>query len=144
MSYVIFAFLSAFCYGVGQIIMKMILKKGVNPITATAFGTIFSTGLTFLICWIKGILPTKVLIASNINIFIMISFFGMIMVMGTTFANIAMSYPEGKVAVVNIMSLAGSIVIATVLAFLFLGESLSLKMILGLILVSSGIMLLFF
>lgn len=142
MNYVIFAFLSALCYGTGQIIMRMVLKTGINPVTATAFGAVISAGLTLLICLTKRILPTKVLIASNVNSFIMISFFGMIMVMGTIFANVAMSSPEGKVAIVNIISLVGALVVATVLAFIFLGEDLSFKIILGLILASAGILLL--
>ncbi len=36
MNYLIFAFLSAFCYGTGQIIIRAVLKNGINPITATA------------------------------------------------------------------------------------------------------------
>ncbi len=142
MNYVIFAFLSAFCYGTGQIIMRSVLKTGINPITATAFGAVISAGLTLLICWAKGILPTKALVASNMNSFVMVSFFGMIMVTGTIFANVAMSYPEGKVAIVNIISLVGALVVATVLALFFLGEGLSLKIILGLVFASSGVLLL--
>ena len=142
MNYLVFAFLSAFCYGTGQVIMRTVLKSGINPITVTAFGAVISAGLTLLICLAKGILPTKTLVVSNINSFIMISFFGMIMVTGTVFANVAMSYPEGKVAAVNTISWVGALVVATVLALLFLGESLSLKMILGLIFASFGVLLL--
>ncbi len=142
MNYLVFAFLSAFCYGIGQIIIRTVLKNGINPVTATAFGATISAALTLLICLAKGILPTKALVIANVSSFMMISFFGMIMVVGTIFANIAMSYPEGKVAIVNIISLVGAVVVATVLALLFLGESLSLKIILGLIFASSGILLL--
>ena len=70
----------------------------------------------------------------------MIALFGMIMVTGTIFANIAMSYPEGKVAVVNIISLVGALVVATILAFIFLGEVLSIKIVLGLVLSILGIL----
>ncbi len=142
MNYLVFAFLSAFCYGTGQVIIKTVLKTGISPVTATAFGAVISAGLTLLICLAKGVLPTKALIMSNVSSFVMISFFGMIMVTGTIFANVAMSYPEGKVAIVNTISWVGALVVATVLAFIFLGESISLKMILGLIFASSGILLL--
>lgn len=142
MNYVIFAFLSAFCYGTGQVIIRTVLKSGINPLTATAFGAVVSAGLTLLICWAKGILPTRALVSTNVNSFMLISFFGMIMVMGTVFANIAMSYPDGKVAIVNIISLVGALVVATLLALLFLGEGLSLKIILGLIFAVSGVLLL--
>jgi|SRR3989338_8221504 len=142
MNYIIFAFLSAVCYGTGQILMRTVLKTGINPITATAFGTIFSTTLMWVICWSRGILPTKTLVMFNVSSFVMIAFFGMIMVMGTVFANVAMSYPEGKVAVVNIISLVGALVVATLLALFFLGEELNFKIILGLVLASSGVLLL--
>lgn len=142
MNYVFFAFLSAFCYGTGQVIIRTVLKSGINPVTATAFGAASSMLLTLVLCWSRGLLPTKTLVAANISSFILASAFGMIMVTGTIFANIAMSYPEGKVAVVNTISLIGALVAATVLALIFLGESISLKIILGLILASAGIMLL--
>ena len=142
MNYIIFAFLSAVCYGTGQILMRTVLKTGINPITATAFGTIFSTTLMWVICWSRGILPTKTLVMFNVSSFVMIAFFGMIMVMGTVFSNVAMSYPEGKVAVVNIISLVGALVVATLLALFFLGEELNFKIILGLVLASSGVLLL--
>lgn len=142
MSYLVFAFLSALCYGTGQVIIKKVLESGMNPVTATAFGAVVSAGFTLLICIVKGVLPTKALIMSNVGSFIMISIFGIIMVTGTVLANTAMSYPEGKVAVVTIISLVGAIVLATILAFIFLGEELSLKIILGLILASAGVILL--
>ncbi|MCX6764206.1 MAG: EamA family transporter [Candidatus Nealsonbacteria bacterium] len=141
MNYIFYATLSAFCYGIGQLLARIALKN-IHPVTATTFGAIFSVIATLLFAWWQKALPTKETILANPKSYFMMAIFGIIMVTGTILANYAMSMPEGKVAIVNVFSLAGALAVATVLALIFLREALTIKMIIGLILVIGGILVL--
>ncbi len=141
MNYIFYAILSAFCYGTGQLLARVALKN-IHPITATAFAAIFSVLTTLLFAWWRKALPTKEIILANPKSYLLMAIFGIVMVTGTILANYAMSMPEGKVAIVNVFSLAGALAIVTVLALIFLGETLTIKMTIGLLLVIAGILVL--
>jgi len=141
MSYIFYAIFSALCYGIGQILARVALRD-IHPITATAFGAVFSVIITFLYAWWQKALPTKEVILTNPKSYLLMAVFGIIMVTGTIFANYAMSMPEGKVAIVNVFSLAGALAVATILALIFLRETLTLRTIAGLAFVIVGILIL--
>jgi transporter family protein len=141
MNYIFYAALSAFCYGTGQLLARVALR-GIHPITATAFGAVFSVIITFLYAWWQKVLPTKEVILANPQNYLLMAIFGMVMVTGTILANYAMSMPEGRVAIVNVFSLAGALAVATVLALIFLRETLTIRTIAGLLLVIVGILVL--
>lgn len=141
MNYIFYAALSAFCYGTGQLLARVALRN-IHPITATAFGAVFSVIVTFLFAWWQKVLPTKEVILANPKSYFLMAIFGIIMVTGTILVNYAMSMPEGKVAIVNVFSLAGALTVATILALVFLRETLTIRTIVGLLLVIVGILIL--
>lgn len=140
MNYIFYAAFSALCYGAGQILARVALKD-IHPISATTLGALSSAIFTLIFAWSQKSLPTKEVVMANPKSYVLMAIFGIIMVTGTILANYAMSIPEGKVAIVNVFSLAGALAVATILAFVFLRESLTVNTIVGLALVIGGILI---
>jgi len=141
MNYIFYAAFSALCYGTGQILARIALKD-IHPISATTLGALSSAIFTLIFAWSQKSLPSKEVILANPKSYALMAVFGIVMVSGTVLANYAMSMPEGKVAIVNVFSLAGALTVATILAFVFLRETLTINTIIGLVLVVTGILIL--